>query len=134
MTTTQNAAETKLEATDLVERCDGLLSEPHRRYLLYCLCLYQNSMSLSAIADQVTVWEDDESATTYEQRRNRIYSELYRDHLPVLRSVDVVEYDEEDDLVTLGAQAARLKPIVQLAYENEVDVLLEAEGKSIRDE
>lgn len=106
---------------------DDLLSHPYRRYLLYYLYLYANPVQLPDIAHQITIWETKEPAKDHLQDRLRIYTSLYHDHLPKLTEVDVVEYNQEEDMVELGPAAEEYMPAVERRFRGEVGDLLEAE-------
>ena len=108
---------------------DGeLLTHRDRRYLRYCVFLYTPPMSLAMIADQLTVWTGSPS-TEAQYLRERLwnYNALYHDHRPVLCDVNLITYDQEDDMVDLGPAAEQIKPAVFQVLSEEIPELLEAE-------
>jgi hypothetical protein len=130
-TTDEEYATTGLGENSTTEHLDSLLANRRRRYLLYCLSFYANPMRLSDVADQVVVWECGDVPATNEGRRHRVYESLCNDHIPVLQDRNIVEYDQSDDMVELGAAATRVESALNAYVESEIDDLLAAEGRTI---
>lgn len=114
---------------DVAERSDlpSLLTHRRRRYLLYCLHLYSNSLPLPEIAHQITVWEQPDSAGVCPQARLRTYMSLYHDHLPKLVRADLIRYEQGADVVELGPAAARVRSPLESQLRRDIDELLAAE-------
>lgn len=104
-----------------------LLTNRRRRYLLYCLQRYAGPVPLPDIADQITVWETGSQAETRPKRRLQIYNSLYHEHMPTLRDVNIVDYDQEGDLVVFDRGDSQIETEIQRAYQDEFGDLLEAE-------
>lgn len=82
-----------------------VLADPWRRRALGLLWRH-NVVSLPDIADEVAVADRGTSITEIPPEDVLgVYDELYREHLPSLCDVGVVEYDEETDTVTLDRRA-----------------------------
>lgn len=96
-----------------------LLSARRRRYALYCLYLYENPVRLADVADRVTEWEQD--GTSVPEDRLRMYTNLYHVHVPKLDDAGVVAYQQDEDVVELAANAARLRPHLEQTAETDLD-------------
>jgi DNA-binding transcriptional ArsR family regulator len=105
----------------------ALLEEVRRRYLLYCLYMYANPVRLSDIAYQIAIWEGEEAVDDIAAERHRVYMSLYHDHLPELADADIVEYDQQEDMVELGANHSEVKDALEQQLSAEIDTLLDAE-------
>jgi hypothetical protein len=117
------SAESEVTALDT----EMLLGDRRRRYLLYCLHLYSNPLRLPDVAHQVTVWERPDSPGVCLERRLETYMSLYHDHLPVLTSVDLVRYEQGEDMVELGPAADRLTPLLESHLRSDREELRHAE-------
>ena len=73
-----------------------LLAHNRRRNILHFLVGHAGSVSLSALAEQLAVREDDVSRDHHE----RILTSLYHIHLPKLAEARVIDYDVEHETVT----------------------------------
>ena len=103
------------------------LAPDRRRYLLYCLYLYSNRMTLADVAEQVLVWERGNGPEDYLRERLYVYNDLYHEHLPVLCEVGLVEYDQCEDVVSLGPAASEFEPALERHLSAELGDLLHAE-------
>ena len=90
-----------------------MLSEPRRRYVLYCLDRYSTPMELADVAELVLVWEHAGCPDDYLRERLYTYNDLYHEHLPVLCEADLVEYDQSEDVVSPGPAAAEVEPALE---------------------
>lgn len=116
---------------DLAVDVSGLFDAPRRRYLLYCLHLFTNPVRLSNIAYQVSIWEGEGTADDLVTARYRTYMSLYHDHLPELTAAGIVEYDQTEDMVELGARDPDLKDRLEEHLSRELDDLLRAEHATV---
>lgn len=103
------------------------LAADRRRYFLYCLHLYSTPMTLADVAEQVLSWEHAGRPEDYLGERLRLYNDLYHEHLPVLVEAGLVDYDQGDDMVTLGPEAAAFEPRLERHLSTELGDLLHAE-------
>jgi len=101
--------------------------EPFRRYVLYCLHLYTPPITLGDVAEQLTVWLENERAEEYRRRRLAVYNALYHDHLPRLCEAGLVRYIQREDLVEFGPVTDRYSDIIVDQLEAEFCELLRAE-------
>lgn len=106
---------------------EGLLDHDRRRYLLYALHLYSTPMGLADVAEQVLVWEHEGEPEDYLRERLGVYNDLYHEHLPVLREAGLVTYDQGEDVVDLGPDAAAVEPALERHLSAELGDLLAAE-------
>jgi hypothetical protein len=78
-----------------------LLSSSRRRYIIYLLYKEGGSMSLNDLATRIAAEENDKPvAEVTDSERQRVYISLYQTHLPKLEDADVVEYDEDERVVS----------------------------------
>lgn len=98
-----------------------LLSARRRRYVLYCLHLYANPVRLPHIAEQVVEWEHGAPWDELLDERLHAYNDLYHNHVPKLDEAGVVEYSQTEDSVELTARAARLRPYLDRAVEEDLE-------------
>jgi len=96
-----------------VDRQLSLLSSRFRRYLLYTLSMYPTPVSLPEIADAVTALEHGTPPEEHLDERLEIYTSLYHNHVPRLADAGVVRYDQSDDTVDLGPNAADMVPLLE---------------------
>ena len=91
-----------LEQRGALDTVFGLLADRRRRQFLTVLDAHGETLTLADAADEVAEREhecplSDISAETVMQ----VYMSLYHSHVPKLANAGVVEYDQENDLVTL---------------------------------
>lgn len=106
------------------------LAHPRRRYLCYAL-LVDGAETLPDLATQVVAWERGvpESEVGSEQR-NRAYVSLYHAHVPKLVADGVVEFDEFDERVAPGPNAARvLRALEAVGASADADARCHARSK-----
>lgn len=79
-----------------------ILSSSRRRYIIYFLHEAEGEVSLGDLATRIAAKENDrppEDVTDSE--RQRVYISLYQTHLPKLEESGIVEYDEDERLVSM---------------------------------
>lgn len=92
-----------------LETLHGLLGRRRRQHVLACLNQH-DELALADLAEEVAVRECDEPITEIsEDAVLRIYTSLWHAHVPRLADANVVEYDQDRDVVSLGANAAQLE-------------------------
>ena len=86
------------------------LAHRRRRYLLRCLCEFDDPMTLADLADEIASRENDAPITELSgEEVKRIYTSLYHTHVPKLAAVDLVRYDQDSDTVALAEAGRRLE-------------------------
>lgn len=85
-----------------------VLADRRRRYVLQCLKTAKTPMALADLADDLVRWELDAEPTAVQDERERIYISLYHHHLPKLAEHDLVSFDLNQKLVSLGEAATDL--------------------------
>lgn len=91
-----------------------LLDNPRRRLLLYYLFDSDDGIHISDLSREIVAFEaevpleevDDDEVTS-------VYVSLYQTHIPTLEDHDVVEYDDDERVVTLGTRADDIVPILR---------------------
>jgi len=112
-------------ATDVTEipydDCFDLLSNHRRRYALHYLQQQGEEATLGELADQVAAWENDveTDAVSYDERK-RVYTSLQQVHLPRMDDLDVVEFDDREGRVTIGAAAEHLDVYLEIVHGNDI--------------
>jgi hypothetical protein len=97
----------------------GLLENPRRRYLLYCLDRHDGEVSLSRAVDVVTAWEKECSVEEVRSTDRRcVYSALRRRHIPRLETENVVVLDEDAGTLSFDLHAEKA---TQWLFPDEVD-------------
>lgn len=87
-----------------------ILTDQRRRYTLHCLEKYENPMTLADLADEIAVWENEtEIANIPAEDVKYVYTSLYHTHIPKMADAGIVEYDQEQDMVSLGENADQLR-------------------------
>lgn len=77
-----------------------ILSDAERRHALRCLSVYENSMTLADLADEVARRKyRSQLAEIPADDVKRVYMRLYHTHVPKMEAANVVEYDQESDTV-----------------------------------
>jgi hypothetical protein len=86
----------------------GLLENPRRRYLLYCLEHHDGEVSLSRAVDVVTAWEKECSVEEIRSTDRRcVYSALRRRHIPRLETENVVAFDQDAGTLSFDLDAEK---------------------------
>jgi len=86
------------------DECFELLSNPRRRYVLYCLRDTEDGASLGELAERIAAWENDVPLDEVSYReRKRVYTSLQQVHLPRLDDGEVVDFDDQSGVVTAEA-------------------------------
>lgn len=90
----------------------ALLSSRPRRYILYYLIHFNDTVELRKLADQLVRW-DETAIDDHEQ----IIASLYHVHLPKLEKSNVLTFDSNRRLIELEETVDELKPYLKLAAE-----------------
>jgi hypothetical protein len=78
-----------------------LLSSSRRRQIIYLLFQEGGPMSLNDLATRIAAEENEKAVEDVtDSERQRVYISLYQTHLPKLEDSEVVEYDEDERIVT----------------------------------
>lgn len=113
--------ETELKALDTLstDALHGLLA--HHRQCRVLVCLDQHDqLALADLADEIAAREHDEPiAEIPEGEVLRIYSSLWHAHIPRLEDANVVEYDQDRDIVSLGPNADQLQQYLSIDESGE---------------
>ncbi|MFC7045395.1 hypothetical protein ACFQH6_08245 [Halobacteriaceae archaeon GCM10025711] len=114
-----------MSESDREELSEGLifdvLSNPRRRYVLYYLRRHEESAKLKEIADQIAAWENDLPVEELSsQQRKRVYVSLYQTHIPKLESAGIVDYDENEGIVSLAQRADEVSAYLERGAATEV--------------
>ena len=73
-----------------------------RRTTLRVLLDYETPIALADLADEVAVHENETRLEEVSPKEvKRIYLSLYHSHIPKLKEAGFVQYDQDQDLVTL---------------------------------
>jgi hypothetical protein len=101
--------------------CFHLLSNHRRRYALHYLQQQDDGVTLGELADQVAAWENDADvdAVSYDERK-RVYTSLQQVHLPRMDDFDVVEFDDREGRVRMGAAAEHLDVYLEIVTGNDI--------------
>lgn len=88
-----------------------ILSNDRRRHVLHYLeNRPDDTAKLGDIARQIAAWENEiPLADVSSTERKRVYIALHQTHLPKMAESGVVEYDSDDNVVTLTAEAQDLR-------------------------
>lgn len=84
------------------------LEDPRRRYICYTL-LEKSEWSVTDLAMKLAAWENNcpENAVSDEDHE-RMYVSLYHAHIPKLVEEDVVTFDETNETIRTGENAAQV--------------------------
>ncbi|PSP82484.1 hypothetical protein BRC83_09295 [Halobacteriales archaeon QS_1_68_17] len=104
-----------------VDTIHALLANRTRRFALYCLYTYTNPVSLDDLARYICEWRFDDPAAELMDERLQIYRSLYHQHVPRLVETGVADYDADEDVVALTADADGLEPYLEHVAEQELD-------------
>lgn len=81
------------------------LWDRRRRAVLHCLKTSETPMALADLADELVRSEADVSPSAVQDVRKRVYTTLYHRHLPKLASEGLIDFDTDQNLVSLGEDA-----------------------------
>lgn len=109
--TTYDPSTADLTATDIF----SVLAADRRRNILHYLAQRPGSVPLGELAEQVAVWEDDPTYDQYE----RILTSFHHQHLPKLVEAGLVEYDVEQETVTVQPAIDDIRPYLDLAIRDD---------------
>lgn len=98
-----------------------ILSNTRRRMVLFYLREHSEPAAVQEIAERIAVLENDvPAAELSRQQQKRVYVSLYQTHLPKLASAGIIEYDDENGMVSLTSRAMNidsyLTPTVEEQY------------------
>lgn len=99
-----------------------VLANPRRRIVIQYVLHMDEAVPKAAVIDRVAAWETQTPvADLSSDARKRAAVSLRHTHLPKLIDAGVVEYNEEEALLTLGPNAAAVEPHLALlaAHRNE---------------
>ncbi|WP_323674823.1 hypothetical protein [Halorubellus sp. PRR65] len=84
------------------------LAHPRRRYL--CYTLQENAeWSLDELATKIAAWEHGVAIPDVpENAREQVYVDLYHAHVPKLRELGVVEFDESTETIEAAETATQV--------------------------
>lgn len=89
-----------------------ILSESRRRFVLACLHEYATPIPLADVGDELATWEHEAPLTEVpEDDVAAIYMSLYHVHVPKMADAGLVEYSQEQDLVTLTDAGEQLSTL-----------------------
>lgn len=91
-----------------------LLAHERRRRVITCLREH-GTLALADLADEIAEREHDAPISKIPKEDVlHVYSSLWHAHVPKLVEGDVVEYDQDRDLVSLGDNADRVARFISL--------------------
>lgn len=93
-----------------------VLSHHRRRFAIQYLATQIGVTAVSDLADQIALLEGEHTQTHYE----RICTSLVHGHLPMLAEAGVVEYDRDQEVVTLGDQAPDVLSQLEVATNADI--------------
>ncbi|MDL5360589.1 hypothetical protein [Halalkalicoccus sp. NIPERK01] len=97
------------------EEVFDLLYNPRRRATLQLLARRDRPRTMDDLVDRIAAEENDVPIDELErQQRRRVHVSLYQTHLPLLDSVDAIEYDPETKAVAPGACLEELLPYLDV--------------------
>lgn len=89
-----------------------ILASRRRRYLLHCLQAYETPIALADLADEIAVYEKETNITDISAEEIKcVYMSLYHTHIPKLAERDLINYSQEQDVVTLSDTGEQLADI-----------------------
>ncbi|WP_435177130.1 DUF7344 domain-containing protein [Halorussus sp. AFM4] len=104
------------DSEQVSELLDALASR-QRRLALRCLRECETPMAVADLTDELVRRERGADPEDVPDARDRIYVQLYHNHLPKLVEVGAVVLDRRANLVELGPAAADLRPLLDAADE-----------------
>ena len=91
-----------------------LLGNSRRRRVLHQL-LDEPEITLTDLSARIAAWENDTSVSDLSSReRKQVYSSLYQTHIPRLSDHGVVNYESDDRIVRLTADADRIRRFLEV--------------------
>lgn len=93
-----------------------VLTDQRRRYVLYYLQQQGGAVDTESLATQLAAWEDACSVDEVDdERRQRMFTDLYHTHLPKLEGAGVIDYDERTGTIRLWEHADLLRNVLRVA-------------------
>ena len=90
-----------------------LLSNHRRRITVQYLSTQVGATPVSDVADQIALLEGEHTHDRYE----RICTSLIHTHLPMLADSGAIEYDQDEETVTLREQATDMLPHLEVVSD-----------------
>ena len=113
---------------EAVLEMDGLfeaLSHARRRYLLYTLTDGNDEDSLGDLAREIAAWErDSHPDRVADEAVERVEQSLYHAHVPKLADLDIVEYEDADEVLVRARNTEQVQSVLEAAG-GELDVRLQ---------
>lgn len=101
--------------TDSLDILFEVLSDKRRRSTLSCLKKYDTPLALADLAEAVAIQEYGAPITeVVSEDVKQIYISLYHAHIPKLDDVNIIQYDQETDVVTLNESSEQLELCFEL--------------------
>lgn len=86
-----------------------ILKSQRRRMVLYYLRRNGDPVTMPELVEQIAAWENDvEIDEISSQQRKRTYVSLYQTHLPKLADTGLIEYEGDDEDITLTDRAMEI--------------------------
>ncbi|MFP8955398.1 hypothetical protein ACLI4Y_01625 [Natrialbaceae archaeon A-CW3] len=108
-----NTASATVEATPT--QLFGVFAEERRQFALSYLAQKPAAIHIGDLGEYIALKEDNPSYDWYQ----RILVDLHHRHLPYLRDLGLVRYDEETELVSLAVNRHVIDPYLKLADQDE---------------
>lgn len=107
--------------TDRLDADFDVLSDPHRRYLLYHLFSMDDDVTdLDAAVDAVCEYEAAGTGSDDRPPREAVRTELHHVHLPRLRKVGLLDYDSRQGTIRFDGRPS-LEELTEHARYGEMD-------------
>lgn len=114
-TTRSNAAAVQSLSLDEIF---ATLQHERRRRVISRLQTAENPISLTDFADELAAEETETSTDDVsEAEMTRVSTSLYHVHLPKLADAGIVEYDWDEDTITLAENVEQVEPYLGLNAE-----------------
>lgn len=91
----------------------SVLADQRRRYAIHCLSQSETPMALADLTDEIVRLEMGTDPTMVPEVRDQIYTQLSHRHLPKLAEANLVNFDKDENLVSLGDAAADAQPYLE---------------------
>lgn len=90
------------------------LGHARRRYLLYTLVDGSSEETLPELAVKIAAWEQDKSISEVtDEERRRVHISLYHSHIPKLVDLDVLEYDEGENVIVRALNTEQVQAVLE---------------------
>lgn len=98
-----------------------VLSDRRRRYVLYCLHQHDRPVTVDTLARWIAALEAEsppEAVATDDVQR--IVTDLSHSQLPRLADIPLINYDRDDDAVTIADDALQIQPYLLIAARDDL--------------